>query len=111
MSLITLEEAKLYLRVDITDDDTLISSLLQSAITINISVARLSSDQWEVVDDLEITESDLFEDFTLDDARQLLKMSILYTLSNLYEHRTDADHGELNRTLRSMLFPLREAIV
>ena len=110
MSLITLAEAKNYLKVDITDDDALITSLMQSATTGCVSVARLTQEQWEAIDS-DVQESDLFTDFTLDDARRLMKPAILFTLSYFYEHRTDGDHSALNRTLRAMLFSLRESVV
>ena len=46
MALISLEEAKNYLRVDTEDDDALIGSLLISAERLCADVARLTDDEW-----------------------------------------------------------------
>lgn len=42
MTLISLDEAKTYLRVDSADEDTVISSLLLASIRLCMDVARLS---------------------------------------------------------------------
>ena len=49
MSLITLAEAKSYLRVDSGMDDDLIGSLLSSAEKITTDVARMSAAEWNAV--------------------------------------------------------------
>ena len=50
MTFITLEEAKMYLRVDSADEDAVIGSLLSAAGNLCRDVARLSSAQWEDID-------------------------------------------------------------
>ena len=48
MTFITLEEAKMYLRVDSADEDAVIGSLLSAAGNLCRDVARLSSAQWRI---------------------------------------------------------------
>ncbi len=88
--MITLNEAKNYLRVDLDDDDALITDLITSAAAIVANVARA-----EDASELE----------TMDNA----SVAVLYTLAYLYEHREEADHHELMLTLRGLLFGERKA--
>ena len=46
MALITLEEAKGYLRVDTADEDALTGILLSAAVRLCADVARLTEEQW-----------------------------------------------------------------
>ena len=46
MALISLEEAKSYLRVDTEDEDAMIAILLSSAGKLCADVARLTDEQW-----------------------------------------------------------------
>ena len=46
MTFITLDEAKEYLRVDTSDEDALIGSLLSAAGNLCRDVARLTDEQW-----------------------------------------------------------------
>ena len=94
MRFLTLEEGKQYLRVDSDYDDSLIEALLSSAEILCCEVARLSEEQWNAV----CSEA------------ELLRVSILYTLGYLYEHREEADHHDLVMTLRSLLFSIREGV-
>ena len=91
MTLITLAEAKAYLRVDTADEDGVI-------------MARLTNEQWTAID------SDQ-EDEALTPVRETIRVAILYALGYLYEHREDADHHDLTMTLRSLLFAIREGVV
>lgn len=104
MALITLEEAKGYLRVDTADEDAMIGILLSAAERLCADVARLTSEQWEAV------SSDT-EDASLLPVRETMKVAILYALGYLFEHREEADHHELTLTLRSILFAIREGVV
>ncbi|MCI2061730.1 MAG: head-tail connector protein [Eubacteriaceae bacterium] len=88
--MITLNEAKNYLRVDFDDDDALITDLITSATAIVANVSRA-----EDASELE----------TMDNA----SVAVLYTLAYLYEHREEADHHELMLTLRCLLFGERKA--
>lgn len=135
MALVTLEEAKTYLRVDTADEDSLIQSLLDSAEKLAVQVSRLSLVEWAEVEagtsrsiknglaadsassqedadggsDGSAAEADsALTDSEITEYRSLLKTAIMYTLGYLYEHREEADHHELTLTLRSLLFAIRE---
>ena len=104
MALITLAEAKGYLRVDTADEDAMIGILLSSAGRLCADVARLTNEEWEAID------SDT-DDASLLPVRETMKVAILYALGYLFEHREEADHHELTLTLRSLLFGIREGVV
>lgn len=88
--MITLEEAKSYLRVDFDDEDEMIQSLIQSSIKHSMDVARVNSEE-----DLSKNPNG--------------KIAVLYMTAYLYEHREEADYSELNLTLRALLFEMRKA--
>ena len=104
MTLISLDEAKEYLRVDTEDEDAIISVLLSAAERLCVDVARITDDRWASID------SDL-EDSSLISIRETMKVAILYALGYLFEHREEADHHDLTMTLRSLLFAIREGAV
>lgn len=104
MALITLDEAKTYLRVDSADEDSLIGSLLISAERLCADIGRLTDEEWAEAD-AEVTEEDGVALIAL---RASLKVAVLYALGYLYEHRDDADHHDLTLMLRSLLFAVRE---
>lgn len=88
--IITLAEAKEYLRVDADDENTTITTLLNAAIKLCADVARLDVEEFEVAGDV-------------------AKIATLFTLGYLYEHREEANHAELTLRLRSLLFGIRKA--
>ena len=92
MALISLEEAKGYLRVDTADEDAMIGILISAAERLCADVARLSDEKWEAVC------SDT-EDTSLLPIRETMKVAILYALGYLFEHREEADHHDLVLTL------------
>ena len=104
MMIITLEEAKEYLRVDSADEDVMTGVLLSAAERMCADVARLSDEKWAAVN------SDS-EDESLTPIRETMKVAILYALGYLFEHREEADHHALTLTLRSILFAIREGVV
>ena len=110
MTLITLEDAKGYLRVDTSDEDALIGSLLLAAGNLCRDVARLTDEQWEDIDSDKCCSKNYSRD-RMTDIRETLRVAILYTLAYLYEHREEADHHALTLTLRSLLFGIREGVV
>ncbi len=110
MTLITLEEAKEYLRVDTSDEDALIGSLLMAAGNLCRDVARLSDEQWADIDS-ELTRSVRYSSSQLTSVRNTMRVAILYALGYLFEHREEADHHALTLTLRSLLFAIREGVV
>lgn len=87
--MITLEEAKIYLRVDFDDEDEMINSLILSSINHCKDIARVESEK-------ELSKN------------PNSKIAVLYMTAYLYEHREDADYSELNLTLRALLFGIRK---
>lgn len=87
--MITLEEAKKYLRVDANDEDDVIQQELDAAESLVASVLRRDS--------LE------------DESSSIFVVAVLYALAYLNEHREEADHHALTITLRNLLFGERDA--
>ena len=110
MYFITLDEAKEYLRVDTSDEDAVIGSLLYAAGNLCRDVARLTDDQWSDIDSDKCCSKN-YSRARLADIRETLRIAILYALAYLYEHREEADHHALILTLRSLLFGIREGVV
>ena len=102
--IVTLEEAKKYLRVDSADEDSMTGVFLSAAERMCADVARLTDEKWAAVN------SDA-EDEVLTPIRETMKVAILYALGYLFEHREEADHHALTLTLRSILFAIREGVV
>lgn len=90
---VTLEEAKTYLRVSSSDEDELISNLITTATATVQDIARFSDEEWESGEEKSLIR---------------MRIAILYTVAYLYEHREDADHNQLNLTLRALLFGVRK---
>ena len=90
--MITLKEAKNYLRVDYEEDDSLIQNLLSTAKNLVMDVGRMDED-----------------DFTKNE--DVVRTAMLYTVSYLYENRNTADFSKLTLTLRAMLFAQREGVI
>ncbi len=109
MILVPLSEAKTYLRVDSSDEDTLIDVLLTSSKQICADVARFDSDKWSIVSG-ETENTDTYTGEELERIQDVMKVAILYTLGYLYEHREEADHHDLVMTLRNLLFAIREGV-
>ena len=87
--MITLEEAKKYLRVDSGDEDDIIQQELDAAE--NLVAAVLRKDSLE------------------DESSPITVVAVLYTLAYLNERREEADHHALTITLRNLLFGERDA--
>ena len=86
--LVTLEEAKEYLRVDGDYDDGLIDGLIVTAQSLCLTILRQ-------------------EEQDLDGDEPQLRTAIFYAVAYLYEHREEADHKGLVLTLRALLSGLR----
>lgn len=82
-----LAEIKNYLRVDFDDDDELLKTLHDSAISICESVLREGS---------------------LEDCPNA-KAAILYVIATQYENREQTDHEKMMLNLRALLFTDRKA--
>ncbi len=89
--MLTLDEVKKYLRVDSSDEDALITSLISMADSLVRDVSRMESDS-------EVSEA----------SKPVMMAAELYTVAYLYEHREEADHHDLMLTLRALLFGIRE---
>ena len=89
--MISLEEAKNYLRVDTTDDDTLIQNILIAAEKLCMDILR--TDEQSVLE-----------------AEPNAKVAVLYAAAYLYEHREEADHKALTLSLRALLSGNRKAV-
>ena len=115
--MVTMDEARAYLRVDSGFEDGLIGSLLLSAEALCMDVARLSKDEWDAVsvytEDSEVTISIRQEEKSRGEAlqmKEILRVGVLYALGYLFEHREEADHHDLVMTLRNLLFAVREGV-
>ena len=86
---VTLEDAKLYLRVDGGEDDTLIANLLQTASQLCEGVLRMSLDEF-------------------DEVPKSVDQAILYITANMYEHREDLDMKVVEDVIKRLLFPYRQ---
>jgi len=87
--MVTVDEVKTYLRIDDSDEDLLIQSLIATAEKLCQDMSRLDDESFE-------NES------------SRVRVAILYAVAYLFEHREEADHKELNLTLRALLFGVRE---
>ena len=88
--MITLNEAKNYLRVDHEEDDKL--QLLDTAKSLVKDVGRMDEEKFTC-----------FEDVT--------RTAVLFALGYLYENRSKPDYHALTMSLRSILFAQREGVV
>lgn len=86
--LVTLEEAKQYLRVDYGDDDEYLSRLIDSAEAVVKDAGRLTDEEFK-------------------EHENVTRAATLYCISYLYEHREATDMHELTLMLRSILFGVR----
>lgn len=87
---LTLNEVKQYIRVDSSDDDSLLESLIATSKRLCMHILRIN-----------------------DETSALLKAdevhtAMLYAIAYLYEHREEANHKDLTLTLRSLLFGIRK---
>lgn len=87
--IITLAEAKDYLRVDTTDEDEIISTLMQAAQNLCMDVARIDDET----------------DF--ESAGDVAKIAVFYALAALYENRENLDYQVLTLRLRALLYGIR----
>ena len=116
---VSLDIAKMYLRVDSADEDELIGLLLLTAERMVMDVSRLSVEEWQEIQTVDVEDNDAViigrtNTYSRDEAvqiRELLKVAILYAVGYLYEHREEADHHSLMLTLRNLLFAVREGVV
>jgi len=85
----TLEEAKIYLRIENSEEDTLITDLIKTSENLCKDIIRI-----------ELSE--------LENIPETLKTAVLYGVTYLYENREKADYKELISTLSYLLFGIRK---
>ena len=90
--MITLKEAKNYLRVDYDEDDKLIHNLLSTSKQLVMDVGRMSEEDFSVNEDT-------------------VRTAMLFALGYLYENRSNPDYHKLTLNLRSILFAQREGVI
>ena len=90
--MITLNEAKNYLRIDYEEDDKLILQLLDTAKSLVKDVGRMDEERFSENEDV-------------------VRTAMFYTVSYLYENRNTGDFSKLTLTLRAMLFAQREGVM
>ena len=90
--MITLKEAKNYLRVDYDEDDKLIHNLLSTSKQLVMDVGRMSEEDFSVNEDT-------------------VRTAMLFALGYLYENRSNPDYKKLTLNLRSILFAQREGVI
>lgn len=90
--MVTLQEAKNYLRVDHSEDDKLIQELLLTAKKLCLDVGRMDEEQ-------------------LAENEDTVRTAMLFALGYLYENRSNPDYHKLTLNLRSILFSQREGVI
>lgn len=88
--IISLNEAKNYLRIDHDFEDTLIENLIAASQNLCMDVARIDDES------------------VFDSAGDVAKVATLYALEYFYANRDDADYTKLTLMLRALLFQIRE---
>ena len=90
--MITLKEAKNYLRVDYEEDDSLIQNLLSTAKNLVMDIGRM-------------------DESALSENEDTVRTAMLFALGYLYESRSNPDYQKLTLNLRSILFAQREDVI
>lgn len=84
--MISLEEAKLYLKVEHGEEDEVIEQLIETSRQLCTAILRQSS------------------------VSDVVKTAILYGVAYLYEHREEANHKEFKETLYHLLLAERKDV-
>ena len=87
--LVTVDEAKLYLRLDGTEEDAFIQTLLETAESLCQAIVRTDFDEMEKLP-------------------EIVKCGIRDAVTYLYENREKADFDELTRMLKFLLYSVRK---
>lgn len=87
--IVTLEEAKLYLKVDSEEENTLITNLISAAEELCEGILRYPVSEFLVIP-------------------EAAKQSILYAVANLYEHRENVDMKAVIDVMTRLLFAYRK---
>ncbi len=89
--IVTLEETKLWIRVEHSDEDALIESFILAAEELVEGILRFPLSEFE------------------GSVSEAVKHAIFFTVSKFYEDRNELDMAELNDVLRALLFSHRKA--
>ncbi|GGE26901.1 head-tail connector protein [Streptococcus himalayensis] len=84
--MVSLEEVKLYLKVEHDEEDDLLEQLMEASHQLCEAILRQTSDS------------------------DVLKTAVLYGVAYLYEHREVANHKELKETLYHLLLAERKDV-
>ena len=90
--MISMDDAKNYLRIDYNEDDKLIQNLIDTAKKLCMDVGRMDEKAFELKEETS-------------------RQAMLYTIAYLYENRNTADYKKLTLTLRALLFAQREGVI
>lgn len=88
---VTLEETKLWIRVEHSDEDALIESFILAAAELVEGILRFPLSEFE------------------GNVPEAVKHAIFFTVSKFYEDRNELDMADLNNVLRALLFSYRKA--
>lgn len=86
---VTLEKAKMYLRVDSDDENDYIERLLTMSEKMVRDIGRIDDDICR-------------------DNPELIENAVLYAVGYMFEHREEANHKEMTETLKYLLFQIRK---
>lgn len=89
--IVTLEETKLCIRVEHSDEDALIESFILAAEELVEGILRFPLSEFE------------------GNIPEAIKHVVFFTVSKFYEDRNELDMAELNLVLRALLFSYRKA--
>ena len=89
--IVTLEETKLWIRVEHSDEDALIESFILAAEELVEGILRFPLSEFE------------------GSVSEAVKHAIFFTVSKFYEDRNELDMADLNDVLRALLFSYRKA--
>lgn len=86
--IISLEEVKLYLRIDEDEEDALISNFI-----------NVSEDLVQGILRVQLSE--------LDPVPEIIKQAVMYSVANMYEKRENYDSKAVIQTMKNLLFQYR----
>ena len=86
--IISLEEVKLYLRIDGDEEDALISNFI-----------NVSEDLVQGILRVQLSE--------LDPVPEIMKQAVMYSVANMYEKRENYDSKAVIQTMKNLLFQYR----
>ena len=86
---VSLEEVKLYLRVDGEEEDTLISTFINVSEDLVEGILRYPVSEFEILP-------------------EIIKQAVMYSVANMYEKREDYDVKEVIDIMTKLLFSYRK---